>query len=91
MAEIVDLADAVRDLVHDGQTVALEGFTHLIPLDAGHEPVRQDRRDLTLVGMTPDLVYDQLVSVADDVAETAPPSPAELEALRALETKGAAA
>lgn len=61
MAEITSLADAVRSLVHDGQTVALEGFTHLIPHAAGHEVIRQGRRDLTLVRMTPDVVYDQLI------------------------------
>lgn len=47
--------------VHDGDTVALEGFTHLIPHAAGHEIIRQSRRDLTLVRMTPDVVYDQLI------------------------------
>ena len=52
---------AVADLVHDGDTVALEGFTHLIPVAAGHEIIRQRRRDLTLVRMTPDIVYDQLI------------------------------
>jgi glutaconate CoA-transferase, subunit A len=61
MAEIVSLADAVRELVGDGQTVALEGFTHLIPHAAGHELIRQGRRELTLIRMTPDLVYDQLI------------------------------
>src|SRR5437763_6275711 len=61
MAEIVTLADAVRELVGDGQTVALEGFTHLIPHAAGHELIRQGRRELTLIRMTPDLVYDQLI------------------------------
>ena len=61
MAEIVSLADAVAELVHDGDTVALEGFTHLIPHAAGHELIRQGRRDLTLVRMTPDVVYDQLI------------------------------
>jgi glutaconate CoA-transferase subunit A len=61
MAEIVSLADAVRELVEDGQTVALEGFTHLIPHAAGHELIRQGRRELTLIRMTPDLVYDQLI------------------------------
>jgi glutaconate CoA-transferase subunit A len=61
MAEIVSLADAVAELVHDGDTVALEGFTHLIPVAAGHEIIRQGRRDLTLVRMTPDIVYDQLI------------------------------
>jgi glutaconate CoA-transferase subunit A len=63
MAEIVTLAEAVRDLVEDGQTVALEGFTHLIPHAAGHELVRQRRRDLTLIRMTPDIVYDQLIGM----------------------------
>ena len=61
MAEIVSLADAVSELVHDGDTVALEGFTHLIPFAAGHEIIRQRRRDLTLVRMTPDLIYDQMI------------------------------
>lgn len=61
MAELVDLSAAVRTLVHDGDTVALEGFTHLIPVAAGHEIIRQGRRDLTLVRMTPDIVYDQLI------------------------------
>ena len=61
MAEILSLSDAIASLVGDGQTVALEGFTHLIPHAAGHEIVRQGRRDLTLVRMTPDVVYDQLI------------------------------
>ncbi|HET6504980.1 MAG TPA: CoA transferase subunit A [Amycolatopsis sp.] len=61
MAEILSLRDAVSRLVHDGDTVALEGFTHLIPHAAGQEIIRQRRRDLTLVRMTPDLVYDQLI------------------------------
>ncbi len=49
--------------MHDGDTVALEGFTHLIPFAAGHELARQQRRDLTLVRMTPDVIYDQLIGV----------------------------
>ncbi len=61
MAEIVTLPEAVSELVSDGDTVALEGFTHLIPHAAGHELIRQGRRDLTLVRMTPDVVYDQLI------------------------------
>jgi glutaconate CoA-transferase subunit A len=61
MAEIVSLAEAVRLAVRDGDTVAMEGFTHLIPFAAGHEVIRQRRRDLTLVRMTPDLIYDQLI------------------------------
>lgn len=63
MAEIVSLKEAVAALVHDGDTVALEGFTHLIPHAAGHELVRQGRRDLTLVRLTPDVVYDQLIGM----------------------------
>jgi glutaconate CoA-transferase subunit A len=60
---IVPLNDAIRDLVRDGDTVALEGFTHLIPHAAGHEIVRQGKRELTLVRMTPDVVYDQLIGM----------------------------
>ena len=63
MAEIVPLNEAVGELVHDGDVVALEGFTHLIPHAAGHELIRQGRRDLTLIRMTPDIVYDQLIGV----------------------------
>ena len=63
MARFLSLRDAVHELVHDGDTVALEGFTHLIPSAAGHEIVRQQRRDLTLVRMTPDVVYDQLIGM----------------------------
>lgn len=61
MAEFVDLAAGIAALVRDGDTVALEGFTHLIPVAAGHEIIRQGRRDLTLVRMTPDIVYDQMI------------------------------
>jgi glutaconate CoA-transferase subunit A len=61
MAEIVSLREAVAELVRDGDTIALEGFTHLIPVAAGHEIIRQRRRDLTLVRMTPDIVYDQMI------------------------------
>lgn len=60
-ARIMSLAEAIDELVHDGDTVALEGFTHLIPVAAGHEIIRQRKRDLTLVRMTPDIVYDQLI------------------------------
>ena len=61
MARIVSLADAVAATVHDGDSVAMEGFTHLIPFAAGHELIRQQRRDLTLIRMTPDVIYDQLI------------------------------
>ncbi len=57
----MSLADAVGEFVHDGDTVALEGFTHLIPVAAGQEIIRQGRRGLTLVRMTPDIVYDQMI------------------------------
>ena len=61
MAEIVSLAEAVERAIRDGNTVAMEGFTHLIPFAAGHEVIRQRRHDLTLIRMTPDLIYDQLI------------------------------
>ena len=60
-AQITSLRDAIAAHVHDGDTVAMEGFTHLIPHAAGHEIIRQGRRDLHLVRMTPDMVYDQLI------------------------------
>ena len=63
MPEFLSLRDAVADLVPDGATVAMEGFTHLIPFAAGHEVIRQAKRDLTLVRMTPDLIYDQLIGM----------------------------
>src|SRR2546421_4615020 len=61
MAEVVTLRDAIAELVADGDTVALEGFTHLIPHAAGHELIRQRRRGLTLIRLTPDVIYDQLI------------------------------
>lgn len=57
----MSLAEAVERLVRDGDTVAMEGFTHLIPFAAGHEVIRQQRRDLHLIRMTPDLIYDQMI------------------------------
>jgi len=63
VAEITSLHDAVAGLVRDGDTVALEGFTHLIPYAAGHEILRQNLRHLTLVRMTPDVLYDQMIGV----------------------------
>ncbi len=56
------MRDAVADLVRDGDTVAIEGFTHLISFAAGHEIIRQRKRDLVLARMTPDLIYDQMVA-----------------------------
>jgi glutaconate CoA-transferase, subunit A len=63
VAEITSLHAAVAGLVRDGDTVALEGFTHLIPYAAGHEILRQTLRHLTLVRMTPDVLYDQMIGV----------------------------
>ncbi len=63
MAEIVPLTEAVAELVHDGDSVVLEGFTHLIPFAAGHELLRQGRRELELVRMTPDILYDQMIGM----------------------------
>jgi glutaconate CoA-transferase, subunit A len=63
VAEITSLHAAVVGLVRDGDTVALEGFTHLIPYAAGHEILRQTLRHLTLVRMTPDVLYDQMIGV----------------------------
>jgi glutaconate CoA-transferase subunit A len=63
MSRILSLAEAVEAVVRDGDTVAMEGFTHLIPFAAGHEVIRQKRKGLTLVRMTPDLIYDQLIGM----------------------------
>lgn len=63
MARFVALSEAVRENLHDGDTVAFEGFTHLIPHAAAHEAIRQGFKDLTLVRMTPDVVYDQMVGM----------------------------
>ncbi|SEQ94892.1 glutaconate CoA-transferase subunit A [Faunimonas pinastri] len=62
MAEFLTLSQAI-ETVRDGDTVAMEGFTHLIPYAAGHEVIRQGRKQLTLVRMTPDLIYDQLIGM----------------------------
>jgi glutaconate CoA-transferase subunit A len=61
-AKVASMRDAVAELVRDGDTVAIEGFTHLISFAAGHEIIRQGRRDLTLARLTPDLIYDQMVA-----------------------------
>jgi glutaconate CoA-transferase subunit A len=63
MAAFLSLREAVEECVKDGDTVAMEGFTHLIPHAAAHEVIRQGRRHLTLVRMTPDLIYDQLIGM----------------------------
>ena len=61
-SKLVDMRTAIAAHVHDGDTVAIEGFTHCISFAAGHEIIRQRRRNLTLARMTPDLVYDQMVA-----------------------------
>jgi glutaconate CoA-transferase subunit A len=61
-SKVTSLRDAVAELVRDGDTVAIEGFTHLISFAAGHEIIRQRKRDLTLARLTPDLIYDQMVA-----------------------------
>ncbi|WP_321499801.1 CoA transferase subunit A [Breoghania sp.] len=63
MARIMTLKNAVADLVRDGDAVAMEGFTHLIPYAAGHEVIRQGRTGLTIIRMTPDILYDQLIGM----------------------------
>jgi glutaconate CoA-transferase subunit A len=63
MPRFLSLAEAVEDTIRDGDTVAMEGFTHLIPHAAGHEIIRQRRQRLTLIRMTPDLIYDQLIGM----------------------------
>lgn len=61
--QFLSLQDAIAQLVHDGDSVALEGFTHLIPFAAGHEVLRQGRTDLELIRMTPDVLYDQMIGL----------------------------
>jgi glutaconate CoA-transferase, subunit A len=61
LATILQLKEAIQEMVRDGDTLALEGFTHLIPSAAGHEIIRQKRRNLTVIRMTPDLIYDQMI------------------------------
>ena len=62
MSKVTSMRDAVAAIVHDGDVVAIEGFTHLICFAAGHEIIRQRKRDLTLARLTPDLIYDQMVA-----------------------------
>ena len=61
-SKVASMRDAVAELVRDGDTVAIEGFTHLISFAAGHEIIRQRKRDLTLARLTPDLIYDQMIA-----------------------------
>src|SRR2546428_80674 len=60
-AKVVSMHDAVAEVVRDGDVLAIEGFTRLICFAAGHEIIRQRRRDLTLCRMTPDVIYDQMI------------------------------
>lgn len=63
MSKFLPLEKAVRENLHDGDTVAFEGFTHLIPHAAAHEAIRQGIKDLTLIRMTPDIIYDQMIGM----------------------------
>lgn len=63
MAEVTSLREAIAALVYDSSVLAMEGFTHLIPFAAGHEVIRQRRKDLTLIRMTPDIIYDQMIGM----------------------------
>jgi glutaconate CoA-transferase, subunit A len=63
MAAFMDMAAAIEDNVRNGDQVAMEGFTHLIPFAAGHEVIRQHKKELTLIRMTPDLIYDQMIGM----------------------------
>ena len=62
MSKLTSMREAIAELVHDGASVAIEGFTHLICFAAGHEIIRQRKRDLILCRLTPDLIYDQMVA-----------------------------
>ena len=62
MTKVVSMKDAIADHVRDGDTVVIEGFTHLINFAAGHEIIRQGRKNLTLCRLTPDLIYDQMIA-----------------------------
>jgi glutaconate CoA-transferase subunit A len=62
VSKVTTMKDAIAELVRDGDSVAIEGFTHLICFAAGHEIIRQHKRDLTLCRLTPDLIYDQMIA-----------------------------
>ncbi len=63
MAKFVSLQEGIEEVLRDGDSVSMEGFTHLIPHAAGHEAIRQGRKRLTLIRMTPDLIYDQMIGM----------------------------
>jgi len=62
MSKVLTMKEAIARFVRDGDLVVMEGFTHLIPFAAGHEIIRQRRKNLTLARLTPDLIYDQLIA-----------------------------
>ena len=62
MSKVIPLSEAITRYVHDGDTIYAAGFTHLIPFAAGHEIIRQGRKNLVLARATPDLIYDQMVA-----------------------------
>src|SRR5437763_2451792 len=59
--KLISMKDAIERFVHDGDTIVIEGFTHLICFAAGHEIIRQKKRDLTVCRLTPDLIYEQMI------------------------------
>jgi glutaconate CoA-transferase subunit A len=63
VAKITSLKEAIGQYVHDGASVALEGFSHLVPFAAGHEIIRQEKRDLTLIRMSADIIFDQMIGM----------------------------
>jgi glutaconate CoA-transferase subunit A len=63
VASFVSLQEGIEEVLRDGDSVAMEGFTHLIPHAAGHEAIRQGRKRLTLIRMTPDIIYDQMIGM----------------------------
>ncbi len=101
MTAFMSLHEAVAAHLKDGDTVAMEGFTHLIPFAAGHEVIRQRRTGLTLIRMTPDLIYDQMIGmgcadrldakISTDICETPPPTAEQLGTLRNLQARTARA
>src|ERR1041385_5542791 len=85
----MSMGDAVARFVHDGDTVVIEGFTHLICFAAGHEIIRQGRRNLTLARLTPDLIYDQMIAAGCAVLAPAVARAERIVAIAPLSTLGA--
>jgi glutaconate CoA-transferase subunit A len=63
VAKITSLKQAIAEFVHDGASLAMEGFSHLVPFAAGHEIIRQQRRDLTLIRLSADIIFDQMIGM----------------------------